>query len=112
MDHALLAGHLISRTALHALFTSYVIGPVVDQNYNGSNGYGLARGYECYIRKATRTTVRVADKPGDVGNIIVDNALSPDDGSIAIIGKNHDTGSNTDPTDIFFGQASHLLWGK
>lgn len=112
MDRALLTGHLISRTALHALFTPYLGGVAVLQRYLGSNATDLSSGYECYLHPATRTTVTVADKPGDVGGFLFDDALSPDDGSIAIMAQNDDSAGTAAPTDLFFGLAPKLLWGQ
>jgi CubicO group peptidase (beta-lactamase class C family) len=111
MDRALLSGHLLSKHALHALFTPRISGDAVNQRYLGSNAIDLAGGYECYLRHSTRTTVTVVDHPGDLGGMAMDDAISPDDGSIAIVAKN-DEAASPSPTDLLFGLAPHLLWGK
>lgn len=111
MDRALLSGRLLSRQALRALFTPYLSGIAVSERYLGANAPRLASGYECYLRKATRTSVREADKPGDVGGMAFDDALSPDDGSIAIVARNVD-GAGPSPTDLMFSLAPRLLWGR
>jgi CubicO group peptidase (beta-lactamase class C family) len=113
LDRALLSGHLLSPEALRALFTPHISGGAVLARYftaNGSNATQLAGGYEAYLRTASPTTVLVADKPGFMGGISLDNALSPEDGTIAIMAKNVNSGP--DPTDVLFGLAAHLLWGK
>jgi hypothetical protein len=111
LDRALLSGHLLSRHALSALFAPHVSGSAVLQRYGGSHASQLTGGYECYLRVGTRTTVTVADNPGDVGGFSLDNALSPEDGTIAIIARN-DQSVGTDPTAVLFGFAAKLLWGR
>jgi CubicO group peptidase (beta-lactamase class C family) len=111
MDRALLSGHLLSRQALSVLFAPHLHGVAVLQRYGGSHAGRLSGGYECFLRLGTGATVMVADNPGDVGGFTLDNALSPEDGSIAIVARN-DTSAGTDPTDVLFGLADKLLWGK
>jgi len=110
MDRALLSGHLLSGSALRALFTSSVSGDNVVSRYNGSNATQLTGCYECYLRKAARTTVTVVDNPGTFRGFGADDALSPDDGTIAIMTKNDESGP--DPANVLFGLAAHLLWHR
>jgi serine/threonine-protein kinase len=113
MDTALLSGRLLSRVALHALFTPFIRGSGVVGRYffsHGTNAGPVAGGYEWYFRQATRTTVTVADKPGAIGGVHLDDAVSPRDGTLAIVAQNDESGP--DPTDVLFGVASHLLWDK
>jgi CubicO group peptidase (beta-lactamase class C family) len=116
LDRALISGHLLSSAALHALFTPSIRGGIVLERYfdpngaNGTNATRLAGAYEWYVRGASRTTVTVADKPGTMGGISLDDAVSPEDGTIAIMAKNSASGPG--PTDLLFGPASHLLWDK
>jgi CubicO group peptidase (beta-lactamase class C family) len=112
LDRALLSGHLLSPQALSALFAPHLHGVAVRQRYGGSHARQLAGCYECYLRASTPTTVLVADNPGDVGGFTMDNALSPEDGSIAIIARNDVASTGTDPTSVLFGLAAQLLWGK
>ena len=111
MDRALLSGRLLSKRALRALFAPYLSGMAVSERYVGSYAPHLASGYDCYLRKASRTSVTVADKPGDAGGMAFDNAISPDDGSIAIVARNVD-GAGPSPTDLMFSLAHDLLWGR
>jgi len=115
LDRALLAGHLLSPQALAALFAPHLRGVAVLQRYvgfGGSHARQLVGGYECYVHPGTSTMVKVADSPGDVWGFTIDNAISPEDGSIAIIARNDDSSAGTAPTDMLFGLAAGLLWGK
>jgi CubicO group peptidase (beta-lactamase class C family) len=111
MDRALLAGRLLSAAARRALFTPRIHGSTLVDRYNG-NSYGAALdgGYECFLRKATATSVLVVDKPGGGGGLALDNALSPRTGTIAIVAVNEET--SPQPTDVIFGLGSTLLWRK
>jgi CubicO group peptidase (beta-lactamase class C family) len=111
LDRALLSGQLLSARGRAALFAPHVSGVAVLQRYGAGHARQLSGGYECYLRMGTRTTVMVADNPGDVGGFSLDNALSPEDGTIAIIARN-DQSVGTDPTAVLFGVAAKLLWDK
>jgi CubicO group peptidase (beta-lactamase class C family) len=110
MDRALLSGHLLSRSGLRSFFTGYISGGALVGRYNGSHATELAGCYECYLRKASPTTVAVVDNPGTINGFGADDALSPDDGTIAIMVQNDDSGPA--PTDVLFGLAANLLWHK
>jgi len=119
LDRALLGGKIISKRSQAALFTAYINdnpgGPPVYRGY----GQTLVLKPHQFPGRALGTvspvnTEKIAFQNGgiDGSGFITNNALSPNDGTIAII-LNNDAGMFTNDNDNYLkGHLFKLLWAK
>jgi CubicO group peptidase (beta-lactamase class C family) len=115
LNHALLAGTLISKQALAATFTGYI-----HDNPSDSNSASL--GYELIMFPTPSTQNEVVvlaevngnseDNAGLEAGLNMSVDLSPDDGAMEIFVANDAVTYGADAEDHFNDLISRLMWGK
>jgi CubicO group peptidase (beta-lactamase class C family) len=119
LDRALLAGAIISPRSVRALITPYRL-DAPDPGLTIYNGYGcqMVKANQFFFPSVGRSlpikTNRIVFENGgrDWSGFMIDNFLSPDDGTIAIELVNDNALFDNGADNSFVERTAQLLWGK